>query len=244
MHPVPGTPTRTPAANVNTASSTYATNMYYSISGRPDNGFDAINFTMRPMTDMSDMTGVPLSYYWAMQDTVVGANTFYFGMQPDGEYGKTALFSVFGTGTSSDPDDSYCKNGADGGSGTSCHIPYDWTVGNAYDISVTLIGQSATQSEWEGRITDLATGTSTLIGDIVITSTNGINSNPLAFDEYYSRSYPCSSQPKSEILFYTPTAYFQGKPFPGTISGLNQNGGCNVAFYSDGSTYSYIEAGH
>jgi len=244
-HTSPSPPPKTPVAG-SCVGCPGAQNIGYSIPEQPISGFDALKFTMTPMTDKPKPNNEPpLSYYWAYQDNFVGSgNTFYFGLQPQGEYGKTALFSVFGEGTSSDPGYQYCKPGADAGSGTSCHIPYEWSVGKDYDFTVTLAKVDGDEKTWEGRVYDVESNLSMLIGKVTVKSSTGIGGYHVAFDEYYSYgSYPCPNQPLSEILFFTPTGYYQDKSQPGSISSLNQNGGCNVHFYSDNQRYAYIEAG-
>ncbi len=245
--PSPSSPPKTPVQGT-CVDCGGAQNVVYELPGKPTPGFDALKFTMRPMTDQLRPNNVPpLSYYWAYQDNFVGEskNTFYFGLQPDGEYRKTALFSVFGQGTSSDPNYKYCKPGADSGSGVSCHIPYEWSVGKDYDFTVTLAQVDGNKQIWEGRVYDVENNKSTLIGKITVTSSTGLGKDyHVAFDEYYSyKKYPCPNEPLSEILFFTPTGYYQGTSYPGSIRSLNVNGGCNVKFYSDNKSYAYIEAG-
>ncbi|MGR9108205.1 MAG: DUF3472 domain-containing protein [Gammaproteobacteria bacterium] len=223
-----------------------AQGIYYSFENEPVSGFDAIKFRMRPMTDHPDNN--TLAYYWAYSDYFVGSqNLLYFGLQPRGQHGKTALFSVFYAGTSADPSTPQCKPGADNYPGTNCHIGYPWSVGKDYDFTVTLAKVERGKETWEGRVYDVATKQSTLIGKIIVASTTGIGKegNHFAFDEYFRyQEYPCQSQPASEILFFTPTGYYQSQAHPGSISSLALKGGCNVRFFSDNRTYSYIDAGH
>ena len=199
------------------------------------------------MTDQGEAwSKAPLSYYWAFYTffTNAGNNPFYFGLQPLGEYGKTALFSVFGNGTSSTY--WYCKPGADTGQGTSCHIPYDWTVGNDYDFMVTIAQTGNGETTWQAHVYDVQNKETTFIGSVTVPESTGIEQGPaVAFDEYFTWMWhPCPTQPFSEILFFTPVYYFKGKPYNSHITSLNLNNNCNARFFSDHSSYVYIDAGY
>ncbi|USE38651.1 DUF3472 domain-containing protein [Endozoicomonas sp. SCSIO W0465] len=240
------TPAKIPAEGV-CAGCTGSQNVYFDNSGQPGSGFDAVSFRMRPMTDQGvSWSDAPMAYYWAFFTyfTHAGNNPFYFGLQPLGQYGKTALFSVFGSGTTSDYE--YCFPGADTGAGTSCHIPYDWIVGHDYDFMVTIADNDASGATWEAHVYDVQTSETTLIGRVTVPLSTGIEQGPVAaFDEYFKwQSYRCPTQPFSEILFFTPTYYFKGVPHYGQITSLNLNNNCNAKFYSDHKTYVYIDAGY
>ncbi len=245
-HPPSVTPAKTPATGV-CSGCTGSQNVAYDNKGQPGAGFDAVSFRMRPMTDQGvSWSKAPLAYYWAFYSffTNAGNNPFYFGLQPLGEYGKTALFSVFGSGTSSTYE--YCKPGADTGPGTSCHIPYDWTVGNDYDFMVTIAQTGNGETTWQAHVYDVQNKETTFIGSVTVPKSTGIEQGPVvAFDEYFTwMSHPCPTQPFSEILFFTPVYYFKGKPHNSNISSLNLNNNCNAKFFSDHSSYVYIDAGH
>jgi hypothetical protein len=224
-----------------------APNVPYSIPGATSAGFDAISFTMSPRQSV----GPNDEYFWAF-DYQFNSNTtdqFYFGLQPDGSSpngstGKLALFSIFGPGISSTSP--YCVNEADGGAGTGCQIPYQWTLGHIYTFTVTVAQISSTTITWEGNVFDDNTGAQTTIADISVPASLGLLAgNPNAFDEFYLRSdVTCLQQTQSEILFFYPVAYLHGVAFRGSIAGLWANNGCNLSFYSDQATYAYIDAGY
>jgi hypothetical protein len=88
------------------------------------------------------------SSQWGLGD----GDAFYFGIQLNGQYGKTALFSFFGDGSTSA--DSNCFAGADAGSGTSCHIPYTWQFGQPYTFAIQRDSTTATTETWSGWIND------------------------------------------------------------------------------------------
>lgn len=245
-HPPSVTPPKTPATGV-CLGCRGSQNISYGNKGQPGSGFDAVSFRMRPLTDKGvDWSNAPLAYYWAFYTffTHAGDNPFYFGLQPLGQYGKTALFSVFGSGTTSSF--GYCGAGADTGPGTSCHIPYDWTVGNDYDFMVTMAETSEEGTTWEAHVYDVKSRETTLIGRVTVPSSTGIEQGPaVAFDEYFAwLSHRCPTQPFSEILFFTPTYYYKGQPHNGHITSLNLNNNCNARFFSDHSSYVYIDAGY
>ena len=252
-HPPSVTPAKTPADGT-CSGCTGAQNIDFATKGQPGSGFDAVSFRMRPLSGQdSGEISAPQAYYWAYYNFFASTGDssglpFYFGLQPEGAYGKTAVFSVFGNGTSANPRDQYCKPGADTGAGTSCHIPYDWTEGKDYDLMVVMADtQDSTKGiTWEGYVYDVESQQTTLIGSITVQPSTGIAAGPnVAFDEYFSwESHRCPNQPFSEILFFTPVSYYKGKPHNSNITSLNLNSGCNVKFYSDHSSYVYIEAGY
>lgn len=245
-HPPSFTPEKTPATGV-CLGCKGSQNVGYGTKGQPGSGFDAVSFRMRPMNDKGvSWSKAPMAYYWAFYTyfTNAGNNPFYFGLQPLGEYGKTALFSVFGSGTSSTYE--YCKPGADNGPGTSCHIPYDWVVGNDYDFMVTIGETAESGTTWEAHVYDVENKETTFIGSVTVPKSTGIEQGPVvAFDEYFLWfSHPCREQPFSEILFFTPVYYFKGQPHNGRVTSLNLNNNCNARFFSDHSSYVYIQAGY
>ncbi|MEA5468898.1 DUF3472 domain-containing protein [Spirulina sp. 06S082] len=248
---LPKNPAKTPQTGSLTLG---APNILYSIPNKPTSGFDAIKFSMRPMTEKSNNQN-RLAYYWAYQDNLVSANNnaFYFGLQREGEYGKTALFSVFGNGTSSASGDQYCQAGADSGLGTNCHIPYSWSVNHDYDFMVTLHDLNSTHATWEGSIYDHSTQQTQSIGKITVALNSNqeaaiASSSPVAFDEYFDWSeHSADQRPLSTILYFTPTGYYQGQAYPGKVSRLsfgNQDNNAVTHFYSDLKQYVYITQGN
>lgn len=120
--------------------------------------------------EVDRLSGFPKPYwYWAYQGNFESAGTFYFGLQPNGEYGKTALFSVFGAGTQTKT--ASCKPGADSekaNTGVSCHIPYAWKRNHRYTFKVSLTSHPQDKNTWTGTVTDTTTGITTTIGDISV----------------------------------------------------------------------------
>lgn len=254
-HPdLPKSPSRTNQTKVPPKNGAGSPGIVYTFKNMPQSKFDAIKFSMRPMTEESN-NKLRLAYYWAYQDTFVSThnNVFYFGLQREGEYGKTALFSAFGDGASFPADsDKYCDPGADNGSGANCHIPYKWFKNRDYDFMVTLDGLTSTQATWKGSVYDHSTKVTTEIGKITLDLNQGQqpaiqSSYSVAFDEYFDWPYhPASEMPFSTILYFTPTGYYQGTPYPGEINWVSLGNPTNtgITFYSDLKTYSYIDQGN
>ncbi len=214
--------------------------MSWTYPGAPEDGLDAMRITMSPQ---SYSAGDQNFVYWAYDSKFMNGDTYYMGLQPNGEYGKTALFSVFNPGSSSSSPS--CKSGADEGPGTSCHIHYPWELKHTYQFTVVLVARSTNTMTWEGSITDLTTQIRTVIGDIDVQASRGYLRPDWAvtFDELFKRSIPCSSQPLSEILFFRPYGYRSGREYPGNLKSLNINSGCNPVFYSDHEESVYVDVG-
>jgi hypothetical protein len=217
-----------------------AANVSWTYPDAPADGLDAMRITMSPESYAdSDQNFV----YWAYDSRFMSGETYYMGLQPNGEFRKTALFSIFGPGTSSSNPN--CKAGADNGAGTSCHIHYAWELHRNYQFTVVLLTKTANTTTWEGSVTDLVTQVRTVIGDITVPSSRGFLRPDYAvtFVELYKRSVPCSSQPGSEILFLRPFGYRDGQEYAGTLKALNINSGCAPVFYSDHKSYVYVDEG-
>lgn len=220
---------------------TGSANVSWEYPGAPADGLDAMRITMSPQSYANpDKNFV----YWAYDSRFVHGETYYMGLQPNGEYGKTALFSIFGPGSSSAS--AACKAGADDGAGTSCHIHYPWELKHSYQFTVALVKEDAATTTWEGSVTDLSTQVRTVIGDITVSSARGYLRSDWAvtFDELFERSIPCPAQPHSEILFFHPIGYRHGREYPGVIKSLNTNSGCNPKFYSDNKDFAYVDEGN
>jgi hypothetical protein len=139
--------------------------------------------------EVDRLSGHPKPYwYWAYQGGFEGGNNYYFGMQPNGEYGKTALFSIFGAGTQGVT--ASCKSGADStnpDSGTSCHIPYIWQRNHRYTFKVALTDHVQGKNIWTGTITDTQAKQTTTIGAISVPDSWKLISPTLyAWAEWYA----------------------------------------------------------
>jgi Domain of unknown function (DUF3472) len=143
------------------------------------------------------------TWYWATQMGFQKGDAFYMGLQPDFGQKTRALFSVFGPGTT--PLASTCNAGADGGSGTSCSIQYDWKVGNTYRLTVTRVGANASTSTWRGTIKDLSTHVTTQIGKWSVLASRGmITPGNISWSEWFGGNIPCSQRTKNAVYFRHP----------------------------------------
>lgn len=130
-------------------------------------------------------------WFWAYQGEFVNDGVFYFGLQPNGEYGKTALFSVFGKGAQSNY--KWCSEGADSediNTGISCHVAYDWKPGHKYTFRVApteLFSETKNMKTWKGTVKDTVTGKETIIG-IITVPLNWLDIKPslVGWAEWYS----------------------------------------------------------
>lgn len=93
--------------------------------------------------------------YWAHQMNQQ-QHGFYYGIQvrPGLDPYQTAVFSIFSASqnTVSNEGGSMCEAGADGGTGITCIIPYDWTLGNAYTVETA--SRAATGSDCPTGVTN------------------------------------------------------------------------------------------
>jgi len=170
------------------------------------------------------------SWYWADEVQFADGSIAYMGLQPNGQYGKTALFSVFGPDTVGLG--AGCASGADGGTGTSCHIPYPWDVGKTYVFTITLTSSAAGQETWQGTVTNTATLRRTTIGAWTVAASRGLIEPLLGFAEYFSSVPSCASVPQMDVLYGPPTGAVAGRSYAGIVTDA----------YSYGSTSgSYID---
>jgi hypothetical protein len=214
-----------------------APNVTWDFNGAPKDGFDGVRIAIAPQSYEGDKKNF---IYWAYDGVYMNGKTYYAGLQPNGEFGHTALFSVFGAGTH--PKAPHCKAGADMGSGTSCHIPYEWLEGRAYEFTIQMIDSDSDSTTWEGAVVDLTTKNRTVIGVVQTGKDRGLL-KPWAttFAEVYKGPKDCKERQKSEVLFYRPVAYRNGREYPAVLRGVNTNSGC-VAFYGDGKNYVFVDS--
>jgi hypothetical protein len=214
-------------------------NVGWLFNGAPADGLDAVRATISPRAYFNPGKNF---IYWAFDSVFVHGETYYAGLQPNGEFGKTALFSVFGPETSSKS--KACKVGADYGAGTSCHIHYDWQLEHSYQFTVALVGTAGRTTTWEGAVVDVATGVRTVIGDITVGVSRGYLAPwALTFVEYFRHIDSCAEEPFSEVLFFRPVGYRNGKEYKATLHSMNLNTGCGQIFYGDGRNYVYVDVG-
>ncbi|HUB88449.1 MAG TPA: hypothetical protein VMA74_01825 [Dyella sp.] len=208
-------------------------------------GYDTYQWTVQ----VQELGSNPRPYwYWAQQSSFNQTGSFYFGLQPNGalpngQIGQMALFSFFGNGTSSSY--SSCVTGADGGAGTSCHIPYAWVIGRNYTFSAqqTATNPLAQTETWTGTVTDGTTGATTVIGVVTVPSSWGlIAPGNVAWAEWYNGNISCASRTYISVLYNAPIGYYQGRPYQETVTGTNP-GTCATYSINASATQVLLKAG-
>jgi hypothetical protein len=252
MHPLPGAvphemvavPEKGAMLEGENAGKPNSSVIVWKFAAVPRTGYGTLRMVISPRQLVEKNNFV----YWAYQDWFMNGVPFYFGLQPNGYVrnggvGKMALFSVFGPG--SDSKDGDCFGSADGGEGTSCHLDYNWQPGERYEFTVALVAQDAGTMTWEGSVYDLDRGKGKVIGRIKVTRDHGYLKpfGGVSFVEHFRRDLPCARQPGSEVVFFAPRGYRDGRESVGTMRSLELNSGCNTRFYGDGGGYVYVDAG-
>jgi hypothetical protein len=181
----------------------------YSGSGVPAAGFTSVSYPLTVLVNENPKA----TWYWADEFGFLGENAqAYVGLQP----GPLALFSVFGPGSQGLTE--HCATGADGGEGTSCHLPYPWSVGRTYVFTVSLQGPPASTETWRGTVTDTTTGTVSTIGEISVALSRGLLSPQSGgFSEYFSSVAGCPSLPVMQAKYGAPSGVSEGKTYTETV---------------------------
>ena len=231
-------PHRGPLPSIN-AGKSGSMNVGWLFAGTPGDGADGFRVTLTPSV-LENPGGNMI--YWAFEGYFHDGSTWYMGLQPNGQFGQTALFSVFGNGTSALAP--ACAAGADGGAGTHCHIPYPWALGRSYEFIARLARADSQTMVWEGVVADLATGVVTPIGDIGVSAGRGLmRAEAVTFAEFFKRPTPCNEEARSEVLVQQAFAFRGGRSFPGAVHSLNANSGCHPQFFGDGASFVYLDNG-
>ncbi len=200
------------------------------------------------------------TYFWSHKFGFLNGDGGYIGLQNmgntvSGQYNtKVAVFSIFSTAIDATPGNCKIEYGNfDGGAGTgtSCRIPYNWTLGHQYRLR-TVIGKNsdAAGTWWDGYVTDLTTGVETQIDYIKVPkSWSGINSSIMWTEYFGAHADTCDTHPYARAHFFTPKGnYGMGEyhdfyksmtdpsnpinPFDGAVHrvwvyGINAGGGTN-----------------
>ncbi|WP_326745710.1 DUF3472 domain-containing protein [Streptomyces sp. NBC_00121] len=176
----------------------------YSISGAPAEGLEKLAFPLKVISQPNDG-----GYYWAQQYYFKSGQVGYIGLQPRVDSGL-AVFSVFGSGTSTTHPN--CRTGADGGSGTSCSVTYPYVKGRWYQLEIIKTGTD----NWTGYVVDTSTNTWTTIGSWNVSSSAGLlKPSGVGFVEYYKSVADCASIPYGQAVW--------GKPFVSPEPGTGTN---------------------
>lgn len=200
-------------------------NISYSLeSANTVGGYDKIVF---PITvNEAPFTG--RNYYYALQanflkntDPKKGGDAIYIGLQPR-EAGKNlVIFSTFGPGTTALS--SNCKQGADGGSGTSCSIIYDWKPDTPYVLTMQKEYKDSTSNldVWSGHIQNKKTLESLEIGRFSVPKERlGLTNSMYHFNEYFPFNNSKYKKPAdrpciqySKITVYAPAGYVKNTQY-------------------------------
>lgn len=186
----------------------------WSISGAPSDGLDKVAFVLN-VTSAPDASG----YFWAQQYYFGSGQVGYIGWQPRSGGGGRAIFSVFGSGTSTS--NANCSTGADGGAGTSCSVSYPIVKGRDYNVEVINNGNN----NWTGYMRDSNTGVWTTIGNLNVPSGAGkLKPSGVGFVEYYSSVADCNSIPYGQATWRKP--FVDPEPGTGTNTSAYTYGNC------------------
>jgi hypothetical protein len=174
-------------------------------------------------------------YFWSHQFSFSGsgmptAGGAYIGLQGI----NRAIFSVFDYASpEASSDCSVSQNGFDGytgESGTSCIMSYTVTQGHTYRLQVTDVGQDSQGINWQGEVTDLTTGQTTVIATVNVDASWGdLSSASSVWTEWFgSPPSSCSALPYSDVTFSDFTANNGQYTSPSSTSDSLQTGtGCS-----------------
>lgn len=211
----------------------HAIDVTFATPEKPRGGFDHMSWTVQ----VQALTSSSACYYWAAQVFFLGGgsandpNVAYAGIQPygipiSGSNRKLALFSAFGRDTAA-VTTAQCENGADGGSGVSCRLPYAWAVARTYRLDIALSGTTASRETWTGTVTDVTTSRKTEIARWSVPRSWGLlDSTVIAFAEYFEPLADCNTQPYARVQAGAPVLYAGGRSYRTTYSSGQPNSGC------------------
>lgn len=195
----------------------------YDLAAAPARGLETLSY---PLTVLRNASATAY-WYWADEFNFTAKGTAYFGLQPNGQYGRTGLFSVFGQGTAKRR--SWCVNGADAGPGTSCHIRYRWVVGRTYRLTVRLSSQAKSTRTWLGTVRNLASGVTTTLGAWSVPRSWGLLQRASGgFAEYFGPVSSCRAIPQMVVRYGAPTGTAGSRTYRGIVTqayGYGSSGG-------------------
>ncbi|MEU4272589.1 DUF3472 domain-containing protein [Streptomyces sp. NPDC026092] len=185
----------------------------YTVTGAPSEGLEKLAFPLKVISQPNDA-----GYYWAQQYYFKSGQVGYVGLQPRVNSGM-AVFSVFGSGTSTTHPN--CRTGADGGSGTSCSVTYPYVKGRWYQLEIIRTGTN----NWTGYVVDTASGVWTTIGSWNVSASAGyLKPSGVGFVEYYKSVADCASIPYGQAVWGNP--FVTPEPGTGTNTSARTYGPC------------------
>jgi hypothetical protein len=88
------------------------------------------------------------------------------------------------------------------GIGAACYLMYPWNLGSDYRLQVTRIADVNGSEQWQGRIFDYSSNSTSIIGNILVPQTYGqLGALSSTWDEYATAS-DCNTTPASAIFSY------------------------------------------
>ena len=202
-----------------TPQGTYSSWKWLAAKGSgPTSGFTSLEHSLT-----IESVAVNAPYFWSHQFGFEGGDGGYIGLQSNGRrvngtIGKTAVFSIFSSGIAGLPAASCSveQAGFDGynKSGTSCRIPFEWSVGSTYNLKVALLAQDNSGSWWAGTINGQE------IARIrVPRAWHGLRPSSIMWTEYFGpKPNTCKDIPYSRVRFSQPVANGTIRPVGGSPS--------------------------
>lgn len=147
--------------------------------------------------------------------------------------GKTAIFALWATtlGVENGSPGSVCTiqtNGFDGeasATGSTCHVPLDWKVGERYTMRLKVVASDATTRTWQATAYNTATTQEVIIGRIKTKNSYGLLQGWLSnWTEFYSPGRAECDAPYSRVIFGMPI--FDGVYAPVSHQNNLTAGGC------------------
>jgi hypothetical protein len=169
-------------------------------------GYGSFEHVLVPEVD----PGPDTTYFWAHQFRTVSGEGGYLGLQTkgnraDGSLGKMAIFSFWDTLRAEGR--GVVRFGGEG-EGWSCRIPYYWSPGRAYRLTVELVERGGGEAWWGAEVVDVDAGLRDEIGVICAPDSWGaLVPWSIMWTEYYGGPVArCTDLGYSRVTFSTPSA--------------------------------------
>ncbi|KAF9574120.1 hypothetical protein EC968_007372 [Mortierella alpina] len=203
----------------------------WSIPNAPALGLNNIEFPFI-IAEASHIDG----YYFAQQFKLPGSGsevppgfgTIGLQTRPDAN-GKPVIQAVFSSsikGTTFEPTEKNCQDGAEGGSGATCSVTFNAPYTDVYILRVEQV-----EGAWEGIALNNRTKAETSIGAWKPPGPARLaEASQTGFVEYTAStnggSYECPHLPKTTVIFGVPTTSHEGKTVIGLLEDAIEDGDC------------------
>lgn len=176
------------------------------------NGYVYQNWTMSTTAWNID------TYFWPsrVSDANYFAQTFNFENDPNGNDGaymgiqqltgkgsRLAKFSIWNATAARPANAGVCRDFGGEGTGKTCDIPYDFTVGQWYRLRLWRLEADSVGQWWGAWIRD-GSGQDSYIGSIRAPAGTGDISRTSTFNEYFGPANDCNQLPSSSVFVYAP----------------------------------------